>query len=108
MSLSSDENQAVWLFNQLSREFDLELLAAKEAGDSLVLECSTDFGVGRVIWFSAYAERELMRMEVELDGKQYLILAEPNRCSFRIYRLNGSQLARPVEGFSTAEQPKKQ
>lgn len=93
MLTPSNENYATRIHDILSREYDAETTEAKQSGESVKLECSTEFGVVTVVWISACTTVDLMQMEV-MEGDQHSSIFTPAaRCSFRFSRF------KPIDGL---------
>jgi len=92
------------LVELLKNEYEQETASAKEDEQAVNLECQTDFGPVTVVWVGAFANVDLVRMEVQLDdGSRSLILTNPLRCSFKLTRVRPSARETEPVGFGAKE-----
>jgi hypothetical protein len=104
MSPEPAENYAKNLVEILKDEYDQETVSAEVDGQAVNLECQTEFGLVTVVWVSASAKVDLIRMEVQFDdGSHSLIFTNPLRCSFKLTRVRPSARETEPVGFGAKE-----
>src|SRR5881397_3733684 len=102
MASMTAESNSSRIYDIIKLEFDSESEEARASGESIRLECSTDFGLVTIVWISAGVTIDLLRMEVIGDNnKHFLVLTPASKCSFRFSRYKSLEelSARVVVGF---------
>lgn len=110
MTIPEHKNYAMQVYERIAEAYDLATKEAETSGQSIKLECWTDFGIVTVAFFSACTVADLVRLEVfDHDWKQFLLITDPRRCSFRLSRYSGDPNEKKViAGFGDEDKRKLQ